>query len=74
MYMQVIFKLYGNMTGSVGSERKHVNYESGEGVGVGWGGGIVFCTRAPTTLNTLLKPKFGGKTITVECLARLLFI
>ena len=33
IYMQVILKLHGSMTGSVGSERRHVKYVSGGGGG-----------------------------------------
>ena len=51
--MQIIFKLHGSMTGSVGSERKRK-------ICVGWGRGkwhqIVFYTRAPTILTIPLVP------------------
>ena len=39
IYMQVILKLHGSMTGSVGSERRHVKYVSGGG-----GGGAKLCS------------------------------
>ena len=41
IYMQVILKLHGSMTGSVGSERRNVKYVSGGG---GGGGGAKLCS------------------------------